>query len=289
LPGIDQTGWPAAAEDFWLRAAPADRRRRVLIVDDEENILTSLRRLLRREPYELVTANSADQALRLMEEHPADLVISDYRMPGMTGTELLREVQTHWPETLRIILSGYSEVRAIIDAINTGAIYKFLSKPWNDEEVKLHIRRALEQYDLEMENRRMARKIAAQNERLVELNRQLKQRAADASTGLDSVQELLDLIDAGVITLDPRELIVGANQRAVELLASEAGGLIGLSAGEALPPQLYAALFEQPARGQAGQPGQLEHEGRILHWRARRIGGTDNPRGTVVTLWEDAP
>lgn len=288
LPTLDQSVGPAARD--W-RPPGADRsrpRHRVLIVDDEDSILASLRRLLRREPYELVTARSGQEALRLMEQQPAELIISDYRMPGMTGTELLREVQSRWPHTIRIILSGYSEVRAIIDAINTGAIYKFLSKPWNDEEVKLHIRRALEQYDLKLLSRRMARKIAQQNRRLVQLNRRLRQYAADATSGLHSAQELLDLIDAGVVTLDPGGLIVQANEPAARLLDWATGGLIGLSAREVLPPALYRVLTEK-LPGSDREGGKLEHAGRVLHWRARGVGQGDSFRGTVLTLWELTP
>ena len=174
-------------------------KRRVLLVDDEKKILASLRRLLRREDYELITANCGPEALELLEADPVQLIISDYRMPGMTGVELLREVRQRWPDTLRIILSGYSEVSTIIAAINEGEIYKFISKPWNDEEIKLHVRRALEQHELEEENKRMACEIAAQNERLRELNVMLEQRAADASTGLTSAQDLLETMKTAIL------------------------------------------------------------------------------------------
>lgn len=154
--------------------SPSPRKRRVLIVDDEESIIAALRRLLRPEGYELVTANCGSEALTLLEADPVPLVISDYCMPGMTGLELLREVRQRWPNTLRIILSGYSDVNTIIAAVNEGEIYKFISKPWDDEEIKLHVRRAMEQYELEEEDRRLAREDAAQDERPRELNTMLE-------------------------------------------------------------------------------------------------------------------
>ena len=269
-------------------AAP-ETRPRVLLVDDEDNILASLRRLLRREPYELVCAGSAEEALRVLECSSVHLIITDYRMPGMTGTELLREIQARWPNTLRIVLSGYSEVKAIINAINEGAIYKFLTKPWNDEEIKLNIRRALEQYALEEENQRLVREIGQQNERLLELNRLLDQRATDASTGLTYAQELLETIDAGVLTVDTAGLIVNANLRAAELLSRRQAEFIGISAETVLPEAMKMVLPPATVPRAANAAGSFEHHGRTLQWRTRNVVVGGDCQATVATIWEDLP
>jgi FixJ family two-component response regulator len=263
-------------------------KHRVLIVDDEASVLTSLRRLLRREPYELVTADSGEEALRLLEEHAATVVISDQRMPGMTGIELFQEVQNRWPDTIRVILSGYSAVQTIIEAINEGEVYKFLSKPWNDEELRSNIRRALDQYDLQAENRRMSRQIAEQNERLKKLNAELDQRAADATAGLSSIQDLHDAIAVGVITFDESELIVAANRLGSQMLSAGAE-LFGMPASEVLPDEVYQAFFPEssPSEPRAEARGSLEHGGRKLQWRLEPVGGDDNARGRVATIWED--
>jgi len=307
--------------------APPPCKRRVLLVDDEENILASLRRLLRREDYELITANCGSEALELLEANPVQLIISDHRMPGMTGVELLREVRVRWPDTLRIILSGYSEVRTIIAAINEGEIYKFITKPWNDEEIKLHVRRALEQHELEEENRRMACEIAAQNDRLRELNVMLEQRAADASTGLTSTQDLLETIGVGVVTIDPAGLVVGANRRGSEIVSSGRSELIGIPAEVAFPKSLYelactAAIldgagcpissevgdsnghrFVSPTAKAMGHPpgaecpgtadtavaraGRLAIDGQKLQCRVSPLIAEGNHRGNVIALWEE--
>lgn len=114
----------------------------VLLVDDEPNILSALNRLLRREGYRVLTAGSADEALAILAREPVDVVISDQRMPQMTGTELLARVKTLHPRTVRMILSGYSEISAVTDAINKGAVYKYLNKPWDDEHLRSEIRDA---------------------------------------------------------------------------------------------------------------------------------------------------
>ena len=115
----------------------------LLLVDDEENILKSLRRLLRHEPYEILIANDAEQALQLLNQKSVDLVISDARMPGMDGATLLTEVQQRWPECVRILLTGQADLSTTIKAINQGRIYRYISKPWDDEELRLTIRQAL--------------------------------------------------------------------------------------------------------------------------------------------------
>ncbi|MGE5470407.1 MAG: EAL domain-containing protein [Bacteroidota bacterium] len=114
----------------------------LLLVDDEPNILNALKRLLRRENYKIYTASSGPEALEILALHPVQVVISDQRMPEMSGIELLSKIKTLYPDTVRIILSGYSELGTVTDAINQGAVWKYLSKPWDDELLKDAVRNA---------------------------------------------------------------------------------------------------------------------------------------------------
>ena len=257
--------------------------RRVLLVDDEDNILAALRRLLRREPYETLTAASAEEAIRIMEATPAQVVISDQRMPGITGVELIHEIRERWPSTLRLILSGYSEVNSIIAAINEGEIYKFISKPWNDEELKLHVRRAIEQYDLQAENERMAREILEQNNQLIALNRLLDQKAEDASTGQTCTQDLLEAIDVGIVAVDPTGLIVGANRQAHRLMQVEEAVMLGMPVRNVLPPDLHDVLQCSPGVSH----GHLHFGGKQLQWRVSILASDCASRGLVLSLWEE--
>ena len=120
----------------------------VLCVDDEVNILNSLKRLLRKEDYTVLTATSGPEGLSLLEKQPVQVVISDQRMPEMTGTEFLKKVKERYPNTIRVILSGYAEAPALLGAINEGEVFRFLTKPWNDEELKPEIQQCFAQYDL---------------------------------------------------------------------------------------------------------------------------------------------
>jgi len=116
-------------------------RHTILCVDDEVNILNSLERLFRKEGYRSLTANNGPGALRIPEEnHEIHPVIPDQRMPGMSGTEFLAIVREKYPDIFRIVLTGYTEVDAITEAINKGHIYKFILKPWNDQNLILDIR-----------------------------------------------------------------------------------------------------------------------------------------------------
>ena len=114
----------------------------LLLVDDEENILSALTRMLRRDGYRILTATGADDALDVLGRNDVQVVISDQRMPGTSGTELLSKVREMYPDTVRMVLSGYTDLAAVTAAINQGAVYKYLTKPWNDEELRLQIRDA---------------------------------------------------------------------------------------------------------------------------------------------------
>ncbi len=170
---------PAAEMERMLaegRAVPADvlrpgkRQRTVLLVDDEENILAALRRLLRRDGYRILTAGGGDEGLQVLAQNEVDVIISDQRMPNMTGVEFLRRVKTIHPHTIRMVLSGYTELQSITDAINEGAIYKFLTKPWEDEHLRKTIEEALQQKELADENRRLHQELQAANRDLAESN-----------------------------------------------------------------------------------------------------------------------
>lgn len=112
----------------------------VLFLDDDPFILSSIRRLMRRENFNFKTAESAGEALEILESEAIPVIVSDYMMPGMNGAELLSVVRNRWPETVRVILSGYSDKGVIEAALTTEVVHRFLMKPWNDEELRRTIR-----------------------------------------------------------------------------------------------------------------------------------------------------
>jgi len=126
---------------------------RLLFVDDEGSVLKALRRIFMDENYKISTASSAEQALEMLSGQAFHLVISDHRMPGLSGAELLKQVKSRWPDTIRIMLTGHADVQSVMGAVNEGAVYKFITKPWNDEDLRLTVSLALQQYLLVQENK----------------------------------------------------------------------------------------------------------------------------------------
>jgi response regulator RpfG family c-di-GMP phosphodiesterase len=142
---------PALAQLADVAAGPA----MLLFVDDEENILSSLKRLFRPHGYAVLTATSGERGLELLGQHPVDLVISDMRMPEMDGAQFLERVRRDWPDTVRILLTGYADISSTVAAINRGEIYRYISKPWEDNDVVLVVKQALERKMLEREKKRL--------------------------------------------------------------------------------------------------------------------------------------
>ena len=144
---------------------------KILFVDDEENVLKTMRRIFRQENYTILTAPSGPEALDLLQKEPVHVVVSDHRMPEMTGADLLRKIKDLYPQTIRIMLTGYADVNAIMGAVNEGAVYKFITKPWNDEDLRLTVSLALEQYDLIEENKALKIQQKTQEKKIKKLSR----------------------------------------------------------------------------------------------------------------------
>lgn len=122
--------------------------RTLLVVDDEPNILSAIRRLCRREGFRVLTADNARAGLELLAEQEVQIVLSDQRMPNMSGTEFLAQVRLLYPDTIRLVLSGYTDIETVIDAVNRGTLFKFLTKPWDDEALLAQLHEAFVYYEL---------------------------------------------------------------------------------------------------------------------------------------------
>lgn len=130
-------------------------QRTLLLVDDKNNVLHALARVLNNEGYKILTAKNGQEGLQILTTHPVQVIISNQQMPNMTGLEFLSQVKKLYPQTIRIILNGYTDVGALKDAINEGAIYKFLNKPWDADLLRQHIREAFHIYELQTENKQI--------------------------------------------------------------------------------------------------------------------------------------
>ncbi|WP_084679452.1 EAL domain-containing protein [Curvibacter lanceolatus] len=262
------------------------RERTLLLVDDEPNIVAALKRLFRRDGYRIVTAGSGAEGLQRMAEYEVDVVLSDQRMPGMTGVEFLRRAKELYPDTVRMVLSGYTELQSITDAVNEGAIYRFLTKPWDDERLRVHVQEAFSQKGMADENRRLALEVREANEEMAVLNGRLERVLSNqqAQLGLEAsrataARDMLDLLPVPAFGIDPEGLVVMANLAAQQMLGAERL-LLGQCAVSVLPAQL-SLLWEQPVE----QVLDFEWSGR--RWRAHaRPFGASAPRGHLLVFNE---
>ena len=142
----------------------------VLYVDDEINNLNSFKAGFRRD-FEIYTASSAKEGRKILDNHEIGVIITDQRMPGMTGIEFLESILPVYPDTIRILLTGFSDINAVMDAINRGQVYKYLVKPWQNDELKMYIENALEIYHLRKENKELVRKLQKANIELERISR----------------------------------------------------------------------------------------------------------------------
>jgi DNA-binding NtrC family response regulator len=142
----------------------------VLYIDDEINNLNSFKASFRRD-FEIYTAQSARDGRKILDSCEIGVIITDQRMPGMTGIEFLESILSVYPDTIRILLTGFSDMNAVMDAINRGQVYKYLVKPWQNDELRLYIQNALEIYHLRKENKELAHKLHLANQELDMLNK----------------------------------------------------------------------------------------------------------------------
>lgn len=153
----------------------------LLLVDDEKAITRALNRLFRKQGYHIMTAESGAEGLEMLHQsdRPVSMIISDQRMPEMNGAQFLEKAKEIYPEAIRYLLTGYSDLEAVIQAINEGEIHRYLTKPWNDEDLILQVRQSLEHFELSRENRRLTALTIEQNKKLSELNKGLEQKVQE--------------------------------------------------------------------------------------------------------------
>jgi len=187
-----------------LPFTPLKHRHSVLIIDDEEAILDIMTMTLADEGYDLHTAGSAEEALKILRENPNfSLIISDQLMPGMTGVQFFAQARNICPNAMRVLLTGYTDTDAIIDAINSGGIHLYLTKPWRKDELLYAINQTLSKAELLIENRRLDGLVKKQNAELLELNKNLEEkvrlktlhldlRAAELKTSYERIRIILE-------------------------------------------------------------------------------------------------
>lgn len=178
-----------------------ETRYTILIVDDEEFIINSLKRLLHRDGYRILTALNSIDGYKILKENHVQLVISDQRMPGESGTEFLARIRNDFPDVIRTIISGYTDVDSITESINRGDIFKFFYKPWDENNLRLEIKHCIDQYVLINKNRELNEIIENKNreleiikDELVRINQNLETIVEQRTKGLEIQNQALELV-----------------------------------------------------------------------------------------------
>lgn len=255
--------------------------RTLLLVDDDESITSALMRSLRPDGYNILRANSAEAGLALLAQNKVGVIISDQRMPNMSGVEFLGKVKESYPDTVRIVLSGYTELSSVTDAINRGAVYKFLTKPWEDDLLRANVEEAFQRYEMKMENTRLTRE-------LLEVNRGLEQRVIEKTQEvlrnlqvLKVSQEVLEELPVAVIGIGDDGIIAIANRSAHLLFSADDNlPLLGEMAAQVLPSGLQECAFSRPGERQMLR---LDDGREALCW-CRSMGEKSRARGMVLVI-----
>lgn len=267
--------------------------RTLLLVDDEEHILSSLKRMLRRDGYAIVTADSGPAGLAVLAQTPVDVIVSDQRMPGMSGVEFLRQAKARYPHTVRMVLSGYTELQSVTDAINEGAVYKFLTKPWDDGHLRANIADAFRQRALETENQRLHAQLQSTHTELLKAHAQLadlvclqQKRLVQDEVVIGVSHEIFDAVAVPIMGVDDTGMVVLINAAAQQCFPMAVPGAL-VQDSPALQP-LACALQEAtlpPALIHASEDGPP--------WCAtpRRFGAGSQGQGVLITFipMQEAP
>ncbi len=276
----------------------------ILLVDDEESILSALKRVLRREGYRILACSSGVDGMSLLEENGCAIgvVVSDFRMPGMNGVEFLSRVRAHHPTTIRIILSGYADAEMVQSAINQGEVYRFVSKPWDDEELRATIRASIRQF----EATRAARSVL---DEVTSLRREMRRLEStpngsadrtepdEASTRIDleedspeiavirTLQGVLNAVPAGLVGVDSDDMVTFANPYVNRVFGLDRLSIIGSTVGDVLPTEIVEIARTVAHRGAERRSALLMLDGQSVKVDCVPLGNTEDGqrRGVLIS------
>lgn len=167
---------------------------RVMFVDDEQNVLSAVKRMLFEEEYESRFSLSGEDALTKLKSDPVEVIVSDMRMPGMNGVEFLKRSRETCPDAVRIVLSGQSDVNEIMESINQGGIWRYISKPWDDRDFKITIRNAIDLYKKDRERVLLLEELERKNCELNLMNERLEMKVEERTKLINAQVELLNIL-----------------------------------------------------------------------------------------------
>ncbi len=263
------------------------KARTLLLVDDDSNVISALMRVLRAEGYQIMTAGSGPEGLEMLARNPIDIIVADQRMPGMTGVEFLRQAKASYPLTIRIVLSRHTELHSVTEAINEGAIYRFVTKPWDDDHLRGLIQDAFLHKELADENEQLNLRIRTANQELASSNRHLQEAVAHKQQELTLgqhdlalMQQALQAIPMPVFALDAQGRISFANDQAQQL-CHDRGPVLSHDLAMVLP-EIDTVVTRAGTGDSTANIGASRYR---VAWRP--IGEAQPAGGKIVTLRAD--
>ncbi len=265
---------------------------KILCVDDEKNVLRALKRLFLDCDYEIITAASGSEGLETLKNiDTVQIVISDYRMPQMNGVDFLQEVYRNWPDTVRIVLSGFADMSAIVDAINEGHIYQFIQKPWDDDKLKATISKALDHYFMQQRMIGTEKELIKKHQELEDTNiykeKNVNEDTADMhaeNNAFTATDNVFDTLPASIIGIDHEGTIIQCNRRGQEIISADKHNIIGTKRSDSLPEEINAFIEDVSREGDLVR--SVSRNGSTINVKGVQMRYSDGQEGLLL-IFED--
>jgi len=265
----------------------------VLCVDDEENVLRALQRSFRKEMFNVFVASSGSEGLKILNNLAVHLIIADFRMPEMNGVEFFTKARKIQPDAIRILLSGYASIEMVTKAVNKGGIYRLLTKPWNEIELRQEVNLALQHWELVQRNRKLNKKIEEQLLGLKSMNRQLEDIVEERTReiliknqALELSHQILDNLPTAVLGVATEKYIVYLNKEAEEIFRTQEINPIGKKVEDIFPEEISRTISETIDRNQKSEMNRYDYLGKTFHIKAGLVQDEFATRGATVVFFE---
>jgi CheY-like chemotaxis protein len=261
------------AETSISRTSP----RTLLLVDEEPGVLNALTRLLRQDGYSIFCAGDGEAGLQILREQAVDVILSGQRMVGMTGEDFLRQAKMLQPDNVRMLLTGYLEINTVARTVNEGSVYKFLTKPWNDEQLRATVADAFIYKEFSDENRRLTQELAETNQRLQLLLEEKQQRIQIEENALKVLHEVTQLLPLPLLGVDDNGMVASTNEAAQHLFVAHTL-MLGCQLSTLLPSDVLQGL--QNGKGDA--PTFIAADGKAYTLLCRPLGLHSQASGKLI-------
>ncbi len=265
----------------------------VLCVDDEKNVLRALQRSFRKEDFNVYAATKGKDGLDILKNFSVQLILADFRMPEMNGVQFLKQAKQLQPDAIRILLSGYASIDMVTKAVNEGGIYKLITKPWNESELKLEVNLALSHWKLVQRNRKLNRRVEEQVLELKSMNRQLEDIVDERTReiliknqALELSHQILDNLPIAVVGVALEHYVVYLNQEAEKTFDSLNISPIGKKVESIFPDEINKLILKTIQGEKSKFLKNFEFKGKIFHISSRVIKDEFAVRGVTVMFNE---